>query len=290
MKRVEIEQKRQQVEEDWQKRGVGGLVSVVDAARWTITIKVRSIGGSRDLAIHVTNHTVLRRYAPDSVKFSDAKPGTFDQIKPGDQLRALGARSADGNELTAQEIVSGSFRNIAGTVASVDAGAHEISVMDLITKRPIVVKFTADSQLRNMPPMMAQAVAARLKRGTPGASGGGERPPGGEGNGGAGPGPGSSAGAEHPFGGAAVGHGPGGAPDLQQMLNRLPPARLTDLQKGEAVMIVSTQGAAPTEVTAITLLSGVEPILTASASSGAAQPMLLSPWSLSAPAGDAANP
>ena len=74
------------------------------------------------------------------------------------------------------------------------------------------------------------------------------------------------------------------------MLNRLPPARLTDLQKGEAVMIVSTQGAAPTEVTAITLLSGVEPILTASASSGAAQPMLLSPWSLSAPAGDAANP
>ncbi|MGB7560949.1 MAG: hypothetical protein WBL99_05715, partial [Candidatus Acidiferrales bacterium] len=80
----------------------------------------------------------------------------------------------------------------------------------------------------------------------------------------------------------------GGRADLQQMLNRLPPAKLADLQKGEAVMIVSTQGAVAGEVTAITLLGGVEPILAAAPQGG--QAMTLSPWSLSEPAGDTGNP
>ena len=33
------------------------------------------------LTIHVSKTTIIRRYAPDSVKFDDAKPGTLDQIK-----------------------------------------------------------------------------------------------------------------------------------------------------------------------------------------------------------------
>jgi hypothetical protein len=45
------------------------------------------------------------------------------------------------------------------------------------------------------------------------------------------------------------------------------------LQKGEAVMLVSTQGA--NEVTAVTLLAGVEPLLEAPASRD-----LLSNWSM----------
>ena len=90
----------------------------------------------RTLAIHVSKNTVIRRYAPDSVKFDDAKPGTLDQIKPGDQLRARGTRSADGSELTADEIVSGTFRNIAGTVVSTDQGNSSVTVTDLVSKRP----------------------------------------------------------------------------------------------------------------------------------------------------------
>jgi len=82
--------------------------------------------------------------------------------------------------------------------------------------------------------------------------------------------------------------GGGGRTDLQQVLSRLPPVKLADLQKGEAVMIVSTQGAVPGEVTAITLLGGVEPILEAASQGG--QTMTLSPWSLSAPAEDSGNP
>jgi hypothetical protein len=63
---------------------------------------------------------------------------------------------------------------------------------------------------------------------------------------------------------------------------------LSDLQKGDAVMIVSTAGNASGGVTAITLVSGVEPILEASAN-GSAQSMILPPWSMDAPAGDAAQ-
>jgi hypothetical protein len=61
------------------------------------------------------------------------------------------------------------------------------------------------------------------------------------------------------------------------MLSRLPPSTLADLQKGEVVMIVATLGTDSGEVTAVTLLGGVEPILRASPNS---QQMMLSPWSL----------
>ena len=118
---------------------------------------------AKTLTVHASKNTIIRRYAPDSVKFDDAKPGTLDQIKPGDQLRARGTRSADGSELTADEIVSGTFRNIAGTVVATDAGNSSVTVMDLVTKRPVTLKITADSQLHKLPPMVAQRIAMRLK-------------------------------------------------------------------------------------------------------------------------------
>jgi hypothetical protein len=279
MKRSDIEQKQQAERTDWQKRGVGGLVSSVDPGSGTITISTMSMGTVNKLAVHTSKDTVIRRYAPESVKFDDAKPGTLDQIKPGDQLRARGSRSADGSEFTAEEIVSGSFRNIAGTVASVDASQKTVNIMDAITKKPVSVRIAADSQMRKLPPMMAQRIAMRLK----GDAGGG--PPSGGGAGG------SVSSASQPGGGAhpgdAGGSRPSGGADFQQMLNRLPAATLADLQKGDAVMIVSTQGTATGGVTAITLLSGVEPILTSSSS--ATQAALLSSWSLGAPGAEAAQ-
>ena len=278
MKRSDIEQKQQAERADWQKRGVGGLVSAVDAGSGTITISTMVIRTVNKLAIHISKDTVIRRYAPESVKFDDAKPGTLDQIKPGDQLRARGSRSADGSEFAAEEIISGWFRNIAGTVASVDASQNTVNVMDAITKKPVSVKMGADSQMRKLPPMMAQGIAMRLKGGPAGV------PPTGGGTGG------SASSASQPGGGAppsdAGGSRPGGGRDFQQMLNRLPALTLADLQKGDAVMIVATQGTATGGVTAITLLSGVEPILTSS--SRATQATLLSSWSLGAPGGEAA--
>ncbi len=71
------------------------------------------------------------------------------------------------------------------------------------------------------------------------------------------------------------------------MLNRMPAVTLADLQKGDAIMIVTTEGSANSQPTAITLLSGVEPILSASPDSNRAA-MLLSPWNLGGGGGEAA--
>ncbi len=284
MKKSDIEQKQAQERADWQKRSVGGLVTAVDPAAGSITISAASLGGSKSVAIHATKSTVIRRYAPDSVKFDDAKLGTLEQIQPGDQLRARGDRSADGSELTAEEIVSGAFRNVAGTVISTDAAANTITVTDLKSKKPLTVKLTPDSQFRKLPPMMAQMIAARMSGAAATAAGGtnGNGPGGAQAN----PAGKGTEGNSTPGGRAGGGGGRGGAQDFQQLLNRIPAASLKDLQKGDALMIVSTQGVADGPVTAITMLSGVEAILAASPKGS--QPMFLTPWNLEASGGEAA--
>ena len=261
-------------------------MSAVDLPSGTITISARALGGARSVTIRISSDAILRRYAPNSVNFDDAKPSTLDQIKTGDQLLARGTRSADGSELAAEEVVSGSFRNIAGTIVSIGSDSNTLSVMDLITKKPVDVKIAADSQIRKLPPQMAQFMAMRLK----GQAGAG---PGGAGNGPDTTGVQPQAGRQGPASGDGngVSGGTGGREgraggDLQQILNRVPRATLADLQKGDAVMIVATSGNGAGPVTAITLVSGVEPLLEASPNGGA-QSMILPPWSMDAPTGDA---
>jgi hypothetical protein len=286
MKKMDIEAKQQKDRDDWQKRGVGGLVTATDKAAGTITISITSFSGTKPIVVQTTKDTILRRYAPDSVKFDDAKQVSIDQIKPGDQLRARGTRSEDGASLAAEEVVGGSFRNIAGTVSAIDTTAGTMTVTDLATKQPLTVKVTADSEVRKLPLMMAQGIAARLKgpaAGTPApgaqgqGSGAGGAPPAGNSATGA-----WSAGAQAGQGGPGTAGGQqrrgGGAAGFQQMVDRMPPSTLKDFQKGDAVMIVSTEGTDSGAVTAITLLGGVEPILAATPKGG--QPMALSPWSL----------
>jgi hypothetical protein len=289
MKRADVESKRENDRQDWQRHGVGGIVSAVDPLARTITISTAALAGNKTIAIDTSNSTMLRRYAPDSVNFDDAKPSTFDQVKPGDQLRARGTRSADGTKLTADEIVSGAFRNIAGTISSIDPAANTLGVMDLITKKPVLVKIAADSQIRKLPPQIAQLIATRVKGSPPGVGKGagssaavsdggsaGVLPNGSSQSGGQGSaGPGDGSGASRSGG------------DLQQILSRIPPATLADLQKGDAVMIVSTEGTGSGAITAITLVGGVEAILQASPTGGG-QSMILPPWSLDARGGDAA--
>jgi hypothetical protein len=280
MKRSDLDARHQQDLQDWQKRGVGGLVTAVDAAAGTVTISVTSFAGKKNIVIHSSGTTVLRRYAPDSVKFDDAKPGTLQEVHPGDQVRARGDRSADGSEVAAEEIVSGSFRNVAGTISSVDASLSTLSVQDLLSKKTVVIKVAADSQLRHLPPEMAQRIALRLKGAATGAAAQ----------------PATAAGQPATAGGTEGGTGPrgsgmggrsGGAPDFQQMLSRMPASSLADLHKGDAVIVVSTEGTAGVG-TAIQLVSGVEPILQAAPNAG--QAMMLAPWSLGGPSGDAGGP
>jgi Domain of unknown function (DUF5666) len=280
MRKTDIAEKQARDRQEWQRHGVGGLVSSVDSSASTVTITTQAVGGKKDLAVHITKDTVLRRYAPDSIKFDDAKAAPLAEIHTGDQLRARGELSADGKDLTADEIVSGSFRNIAGTIQSIDAGAGTISVLDLATKKPVTIKITQESQLRKLMPTMAQRIAARLKGDSTEASSAAVAAPS-QNSGQPGTGPNGSNGT----GGSGRG---GGAGDLQQALSRMPASTISDLTKGEAVMIVATQGSAATGVTAITLLSGVEPILEASPKEAAST--ILSPWSLNTGGAEAAAP
>jgi hypothetical protein len=293
MARTDLDARRQQEQQDWQKRGMGGLVSSVDPATGTVTVSVTGLGGKKDIAVHTTKSTVFRRYAPDSVKFDDAKPSTLAEIRPGDQLRARGDRAPDGSEVTAQEVVTGSFRNVAGTLNSVDANAGTVNVQDLLSKRAVVVKITPESQLHKLPPEFAQRIATRLKAsmppGTPGAAANGTNAQQGS-QGAAKPQTEAPGRAEPPAGnGAGMGAGmrAGAGADFQQILSRMPVVTLADLHKGDALLIVATEGSSSGAAIAITLLSGVEPILQAAPSS---QAMMLTPWSLGgAPPGDAAQ-
>jgi hypothetical protein len=299
MKQSDVAAKQQRERDDWQKRGVGGLVTKVDAAAGTITITSGGMGANHSIAVHIAVDTVLRRYAPGSVKFDDAKPGPageiMAQIKAGDQLRARGTRSQDGSELTAEEIVSGTFRNIAGTIKAIDASNNTMTVQDAITKSAVVVKVSSDSQMKKLPPEMAQRIAMRLKNAGATAVGGNGSQPGASGQGQTATSgsavPPATGGAQAPGAGSQTWRGPGGGapggngpPDFQRMLSRLPDSTLADMQKGDAVMIVAGEGGASDGVTVITLLAGVDAILTAAPNRSASS--LLSPWSLGAPGGE----
>jgi len=113
--------------------------------------------------VKTTEQTILRRYAPRSIKFDEAKPAPLTEIKAGDQLRARGQKNADGSEIAADEIVSGTFRSIAGILVSSDNATGTITVTDLATKQPVTLRITSDSQLRKLQPFVAQRIAMRLK-------------------------------------------------------------------------------------------------------------------------------
>lgn len=280
MKKADLAERHQKEQQEWQRHGIGGLVSNVDAAQNTVTIRTLTAAGPKDVVVHTGQSTVLRRYAPGSVNFDDAKVAPIADIKPGDQLRARGTRSPDGNDFAADEIVSGSFRNIAGLVTNVNAAEGILTVNDLATKRPLQLKVTTQSQMRKLPERMAQGIAMRLKTTGAGENGGGAaagRP--------GTPSTQAQAPSAAPAEGGNSGSGGTGNParngnggDLQQMLNRLPASPLSDFQKGDAVMVVATSSQGDGPSTVITLLGGVEPILQATSQGQAAS--ILSPWTL----------
>jgi hypothetical protein len=259
MKSSDIAQKHEAEQADWQKRGTGGIVSAVDAGTGTLTVAV----GTKKIAVTTSGKTQFRRYAGDSVKFEDAKPGTLAQIQAGDQLRVLGTKSEDGSSIQAEEVVSGSFKNLAGLIATIDAASGTLTLKDLATKKTVTVTITANSNVRALPPQAAAMFAARAKGGPVG--GGGAAPQG-------------AGQADASGGGRPGGAGRTAGGDLSQLVSRLPNKTIADLKVGDAVMIVASQpDPGSSKVTAVTLLSGVEPIL---AATPGAPSMTLSPWNI----------
>ena len=261
--KVELSAKQEKERAEWQARGVVGVVSAVNAETKEITVNMRTPDGPKPVVINAGGPAVkLRRYAPDSIKFADAKPSTFEEVKAGDQLRAKGDKSEDGAKFTAEEVVTGSFRTTLGTVKAVDTAKNEITI-EQQDKKPLTVVVRPDTVLKQVPAEMM----AMMGGGGPGGPGGAPGAAGGSAPAGGGQprvvvqqgGPGGGA---PPAGGQG---GPGGPVrrmfDPQQMLDRLPALTLAELKPGQMIVVSSTVGADPTRVTAIQLVSNVEPLI-----------------------------
>ena len=227
--------------QDWNARGISGIVVAKNGN--TIVLRIRSLQGETRPTVTVSDQTKFRRYAPDSVKFADAKPSKLDEISVGDQLRARGAKNPEGLGVTADEVVFGTFLTTAGAVVSVDNAAREITIKETGTGKPLVIKLTSDSRIKQSPSFAGMGEA-------PGGGG----PPAGGFN--AGP---------------PAGMPPGGRPTLAQIVELMPAGTIEDVKPGQTVVVSSTRGAASDRVTGIVLVANAEMLVRmATAQSGAA--------------------
>ena len=248
MNKVDIAKKQEAERAEWKRRGMLGIITALKPETKEITISNRTMAGTQAVTIPVSDKVEMRRYAPDSIKFSDAKPSTFEELKVGDQVRALGERSPDGASFAAEKVVTGTFKTVAGVVTAIDAATGEVKINDMQTKQPLTIVVKQDAVLRKFPAMGeggGMMMAARPAGGAPGAQG---APAGGQGTGQAGPG-----GAMRPAG--------GGGPNIQDMLERLPTIAIADVKAGDTIIVSSTKGADPTRLTAISLISGADTLL-----------------------------
>ncbi len=269
MTKADLAQKHERDRAEWQRRGVLGVVSALNPATKEITINMRGREGTQPVVIAATDTTQFRRYAPDSIKFDDAKSSTLAELKVGDQLRALGERSPDGARFTPQEVVSGTFRTLLGTVTAVDAAHNQLTIKNE-QKQLLTVVIGQDSSLRRVPEMMAQMMAMRGQGGggmmAGGGGGGGNRPEG-QGRPAGQPAAGGTPPQGGEQGGAGAGQrrmgGPGGGGgfDMQGMLESLPATTLADLKPGDVLIVSSTVGADPTRLTAINVIAGADTLL-----------------------------
>ena len=132
---------------EWRRRGVSGIVASTNPTTKEVTITSRALmGAPQSVVIPITDKTKVLRYPPDSIpKYSDAKRSSFEEVKVGDQLRALGDKSTDGLRLTPEEVVFGTFKIAGGTVTAVDPATNTIAITDLQTKKPMTIVLKPDT-------------------------------------------------------------------------------------------------------------------------------------------------
>lgn len=301
MSKTDLAKRDQQEQMTWATKGIAGVVTAADKSANTVTLNVRGPEGVKPVTVSLAPNASVKRYAEGSTKYADAKTSNLAAVEVGDQVRALGERSADGATYAAQQVISGAFRNLAVTVSSVDAASGSLEVIDLDTKKKLQVKIPEGTTLRRMPEMMARGMAMMMNgTGNMGGMGGGQgmgmgmgmRPQGGAP--GAGPGAGAGAASAQAGGPSQGGMRPGGpgmggpggpgggmrrgGGDLGQMLERMPALQLAELKKDEPLILSVSKTSDPAKAIAITVLAGVEPIL-ATPSSGS-RAMMLGTWNL----------
>ena len=156
IKQADLAQKQQKDREDWQRRGVGGLVKSVDAAAGVIVLT--SGVGSHGQDDHGSHHqgddaqALCARHRCASMRRSPRPSTQF--ILATNCVRAA-QRMPDGTSIAAEEVVSGTFRNISGAISSLDTAGSTLVVKDLATKKQVTIHITPDAQMRRLPDRMA---------------------------------------------------------------------------------------------------------------------------------------
>lgn len=284
MSKADVAAKQARDQAEW-RNGIVGVVTAVNLQGKEITVQPRgrvaapaqpgTPPAASPVVLKIADSTLFRRYAPESVRFADARIGALGDLKVGDQLRARGERTPDSG-LVPKEIVSGSFRTLAGFVSAVNPTTNEVTLTPLGGGAPVIVNVKADSTLRRVPPMMAMMMANR------GAAGGGGNNPNGAPQRAGGGRPERQSGAASPApnnvpdesnrsgargggnrgGMMGGGNRPGGVGfDLQEAMERLPALTIADLKAGDGIVVSSTDTGDATRATAITLIAGVEALL-----------------------------
>ena len=254
--------------QEWRRRGISGRVAAVDAQAKMITVEIRGVtGNTTKLKISPKEEIKYLRYASNSVKYKDAVESDFSVIKEGDMLRALGDRSQDRTSFKAEQILTGAFLTVAGTVKSINVEKNEVTIADLKTKKDVIIQVNSDSLLKKFPAEVAQRLARRQMMMRM-RSAGGVRPPRSQNSQAKKDGKSSNKTAEQNTQrrqrrgqGAGNRRGGRGGGDINDMLNRFPTIKVADLKVGDMIAASSPKGNDPTRLTAIKLLAGVEPFL-----------------------------
>jgi ribosomal protein L24 len=258
MTKSDIANKQTKEQEQWKTRGITGRVTAINPQTKQITVSIRGLMGETQTVLTPKENAVFRRYAQDSVSYNESKISSLDEIKVGDSIRARGDKSADNATIQAEEIISGAFQTIAGTITAIDAAKGEITINNIQTKKPVTVVVGQNSLMKQFPAEMAQRMAAFQSGGGIQPPNGGVRPP--QTNPAAGGGQTPPNGGTRPGGGGMRGAGGGG---IDEMLERFPTISITDLKVGDSIAFSSTKSTSQDRVTAIKLLSGIEPFLKA---------------------------
>ena len=257
MTKGDIAKKQEAERAEWRRRGILGVITALKPEAKEITISSRTMAGTQSIVVPVSDKTEMRRYAPDSIKFSDAKPSAFGELKVGDQLRALGSREEPAH-FKPEKVVTGSFRTVAGVVKEVNPATGEIKIAELEKKQALTIVIKQDAVLRKFPADMGAMIGGFNRGGgAPGATSGGapagQAPAGGQPQA-------RPQGAGGP-GGPGGGGRPGGGFNINDMLERLPTISIADVKVGDTIIVSSTQGVDPTRLTAIALVSGADTLL-----------------------------
>ncbi|HET6978002.1 MAG TPA: hypothetical protein VFI24_16855 [Pyrinomonadaceae bacterium] len=158
----DVTKKRERDLEEWRTRGIAGVVKALNPGTNEINLELRGATPASLVAINASA-SQFRRYTTTAINFEDTKQSNFAEVAVGDQLRALGDKSADGKSFKAEAVVSGSFKTIGATVTAIDLQNNQISAATLDQRKPIKVTTLKQTLVRRIPAALVPAIAQKAR-------------------------------------------------------------------------------------------------------------------------------